>query len=266
MAPRKPNPEADPPELDKSVNQSTQMAFVVIETMAAMGRPVALAELSRQAGVPKVRVFRFLRTLLQMGYVLQDPETDRYRLSFRLFHLGQAVAEQIDILREARPIMAELSARTRFTVSLSQVEPTGMRILEMVRSPQPVEIVTRPGALLDFHASAQGKIALAWGKASIGTLPLRSWTSDTVTTADRVLAGLAAIRAQGWAEAPNETLPGVTAVSAPVFDMSGALAATLTIAGPTQFIDSPPRPELVTELLAAARNLSLQLGNTEQGR
>lgn len=253
-------------EFDKSVNQSTQMAFLVIEAMVAIGRPVGLAELARQAEMPKVRVFRFLRTLFQMGYVLQDPETEQYRLSFKLYHLGQAVAEQMDILREARPVMARLSEQTRYTVSLSQVEPTGMRILEMVRSPQPVEIVTRPGALLDFHASAQGKVALAFGDAQLGQVALQAWTAETCTEPAQVLAQLAAIREQGWAEAPNETLPGVSAVSAPVFDLTRKLAATLTIAGPTQTIQSPPRPELIAALLAAARALSIQLGNTEQGR
>lgn len=253
-------------ELDKSVNQSTQMAFLVIEVMAGIGRPVGLAELSREIGVSKVRVFRFLRTLLQMGYVLQDPETDQYRLSFKLYHLGQALADQIDLLRDARPVMAELSARTKFTVSLSQIEPGGMRILEMVRSKQPVEIVTRPGALLAFHASAQGKVALAFGAAELEPGPLTAWTTETATDPAEVTAQLAAIRARGWADAPNEILPGVSAVSAPVFDMTNRMVATLTIAGPAYTIQSPPRPELVDELLAAARNLSVQLGNTEQGR
>lgn len=46
------------------------MAFLIIEVMADIGRPVALSDLARQVGVSKVRVFRFLRTLLQLGYVL----------------------------------------------------------------------------------------------------------------------------------------------------------------------------------------------------
>ncbi|PSJ53601.1 IclR family transcriptional regulator [Kumtagia ephedrae] len=251
-------------ELDKSVNQSTQMAFLIIEVMAEIGKPVALSDLARRIGAPKVRVFRFLRTLLSLGYVLQDPDTEKYRLSYKLYHLGQALADSTDILREARPVMVELRDATGFTVSFSQMEPTGMRILDMVRTEQPVAIVTRPGALLDFHASAQGKIALAFGDARLPEEPLRQWTSETPTDPAAIAAEVQAVRAQGWAEAPNQTLQGVTAVSAPVFDMNGAFIATLTIAGPTNTIGSPPAPRFIEALKGAARKVSTNLGNTDQ--
>lgn len=251
-------------ELDKSVNQSTQMAFMVIEVMAEIGQPVGLTDLARRMSVPKVRVFRFLRTLLSLGYVLQDPETEKYRLSYKLYHLGQALADSTDILREARPVMVELRDATGFTVSFSQMEADGMRILDMVRTEQPVAIVTRPGALLDFHASAQGKVALAFGGAKLGTAPLRQWTSETPLDLDRVSNEVEAVRAKGWAEAPNQILEGVTAVSAPIFDMKGAFVATLTIAGPTNTIGSPPEARFVDALTAAARKISANLGNTDK--
>jgi len=251
-------------ELDKSVNQSTQMAFMIIEVMAEIGQPVGLSDLARRIGVSKVRVFRFLRTLLSLGYVLQDPETEKYRLSYKLYHLGQALADSTDILREARPVMVELRDATGFTVSFSQMEHGGMRILDMVRTEQPVVIVTRPGALLDFHASAQGKIALAFGGAKLAATALRQWTSETSTDRSAVEAEVAEVRTRGWADAPNQTLQGVTAVSAPVFDMTGDFVATLTIAGPTNTIGTPPDPRYVEALTAAARKISRNLGNTDQ--
>ena len=253
-------------ELDKTVNQSTQIAFMVIEVMAEIGQPVGLSDLARRMGVPKVRVFRFLRTLLSLGYVLQDAESEKYRLSYKLYHLGQALADSTDILREARPVMVELRDATGFTVSFSQMEPTGMRILDMVRTEQPVVIVTRPGALLDFHASAQGKIGLAFGGAKLGSEALRQWTSETPTDPAAVAAEVEEAYKRGWAEAPNQTLAGVTAVAAPVFDMTGDFVATLTIAGPTNTIGSPPSPAYVEALTAAARKISKNLGNMDQAR
>lgn len=248
-------------ELDKSTNQSTQMAFMIIEVMAEIGAPVGLSDLARKVGVSKVRVFRFLRTLLQMGYVLQDPETDRYRLSFKLYHLGQALGDSVDLLREARPVMSALRDATGCTVSFSQMEERGMRILDMMRTEQPVVIVTRPGALLDFHASAQGKIAMAFGGAILPT-DLHAWTDETPLDPEALAREVAEVRARGWAEAPNQTLQGVTAISAPVWDMTGAFAATITIAGPTSIIGAPPGPELIAKVLDAARAISRNLGHT----
>lgn len=250
-------------KLDKSVNQSTQMAFIIIEAMVEIGEPVALTDLARRLGVSKVRVFRFLRTLLTLGYVLQDSETEKYRLSYKLYHLGQALADTTDLLREARPTMVELRDATGFTVSLSQMEDGGMRILDMVRTEQPVVIITRPGALLGFHSSAQGKVALAFGGATLPAGALQRWTTATVTDPTRLMAEVARVHDQGWAEAPDQTLPGVTAISAPVFDMTGEFIATLTVAGPTTTIGSPPQPAIVTVLVTAARKISTNLGNRD---
>ena len=252
-------------ELDKSSNQSTQVAFAVIECMVEFGRPVALAELSRRLDIPKVRVFRFLRTLLSMGYVLQDASTEHYRLSYKLYHLGQALADSTDVLREARPIMTELRDRTGMTVSFGQIENGGMRVLDMVRSEHPVAIVTRPGALLDFHSSAQGKIALAFGGEKLWQqVPekLTAWTSETNTDRAKLEAEVAGVREKGWADAPGETLEGVSALSAPVYDMTGNLIATLTLAGPTNFLGSPPKDQFIEAVRESAARISSNLGYT----
>jgi len=253
--------------LNKSVNQSTQVAFLIIEEMAAVGEPVELSALARRLGMPKPRVHRFLRTLLSVGYVLQDPVSERYRLSLKLFHLGQAVADQTVLLTEARPLMVQLRDATNQTTTLSIIEAVGMRVLDIVRADSPVQIVTRPGALLDFHSSAQGKLALAFGPADAWNVvhagPLKQWTPLTNTKLSDLVAQVDGVRAQGWAEAPEETLSGVNALSAPVFDATKTLAATITIAGPMAAIPSPPKPEQVKAVRRAAMTISNNLGYTE---
>ena len=255
-----------PIEIDKSSNQSTQIAFAIIECMTEIGGPVALSELSKRLGMPKVRVFRFLRTLLAMGYVLQDEKTERYRLSYKLYHLGQALADSTDLLREARPVMAELRDATGMTVSFGQIEGAGMRVLDMVRSEHPVAIVTRPGALLDFHSSAQGKVALAFGDQALwNRLPEHphAWTKDTNTDLSALADEVAIVRKQGWADAPGQTLEGVSALSAPVRDMTGKLVATLTLAGPINLLGAPPHEHFIAAVIKAANKISSNLGFTE---
>lgn len=253
--------------LEKSVNQSTQVAFLVIEEMAAIGEPIELTTLARRLGMPKPRMFRYLRTLLSIGYVLQDPITDRYRLSLKLYHVGQSIADKTDLLSEARPVMVELSNETEQTATLSIIEAEGMRVLDIIRAPSPVLIVTRPGALLGFHSSAQGKVALAYGRPAlwdvVRSAPLRQWTPRTNTDIPTLEAEVAKVRAQGWADAPEQTLVGVTAVSAPIYDKTGEMGATITIAGPTTDIPSPPKPAQIAALLRAARTLSQNLGHAE---
>lgn len=257
-------------DLHRASNQSTQVAFLLIEAMAEIGDPVALTELARRLGMPKPRVHRYLKTLLKMGYVTQNPETERYRLSLKLFHLGQAVADRTVLLTEARPLMVQLRDETHQTVTLSLVEANGMRVLDIVRAASPVQIVTRPGSLLDFHSSAQGKLALAFGEPSmwdvVRSAPLRKWTPKTSTNLAALESEVALARMRGWADAPEETLMGVNALSAPIFDLTNQMLATVTIAGPTTAITSPPDQSLIEAVRQAARSISINLGHKEPSK
>lgn len=248
-------------------NQSTQVAFRLIEEMAASGEAHRVTDLAQTLALPKARVFRYLRTLASLGYVQQDAATERYRLTLKLFHLGQAVADSTKLLTEARPIMLRLRDRTSLTVTLSRIEDDGMRVLDIVRFASPVEIVTRPGALLDFHCSAQGKVALAFGPERLRLMVrrrrLKAWTHKTNIDPAVLAAEIELVRERGWAVAPEEVLPGVNALSAPVFGQGGMLEATLTIAGSLQLIAPAPSQSQIDIVIEAAQALSRNLGFTE---
>lgn len=246
--------------LDSSVNQSTQVAFRILETMAEIGEPVELSVLARKLDIPKPRAFRFLRTLVAIGYVLQDQTNDRYRLSLKLFHLGQAVADQTDLLTQARPQMTQLMRRTGQTVTFAVPEADGMRVLDIVRAPSPVQIVTRPGSILDYHASAMGKVALAFGGPE-GWAAIEQ--SGPAVDIARLRNRVETVRQCGWADAPGETLAGVNAISAPIFTSGRRFAATITVAGPLETLPSPPPQELIDAVCGTARAISASLGLME---
>lgn len=247
--------------------QSLRSAFQVIEEMAAIGEPVGVTELAKALGMPKTRTFRYLRTLKALGYVSQDLSTEKYRLTLRLYHLGQAVADSTQLLTEARAAMVQLRKDTAQTVTLSSIESGGVRVLDIVRAHSPVEIVTRPGALLEFHSSAQGRVALAFGPARLWNAvrgrTLGRWTPRTNTDIARLEAEVEEARRRGWATAPEQTLVGVNALAAPIFGAGGDLIATITVVGSLQHLPAEPPADLVAFVLQAARRISENLGCTE---
>jgi len=247
--------------------QSLKSAFKVIEEMAALGEPVGVTELSKALGMPKTRTFRYLRTLKTLGYVSQDTSTEKYRLTLRLFHLGQAVADSTQLLTEARSALIQLRKETGQTATLSSIEDDGVRVLDIVRAQSPVQIVTRPGALLEFHSSAQGRVALAFGPPKLWDAvrgkALTRWTPKTDIDIEKLEAEVAKTRERGWATAPEQTLVGVNALAAPIFDSNGALIATTTVAGSLQHVPVDPPAELLAAVLQAARRVSENLGCTE---
>ena len=248
-------------------NQSTVTAFSVLEEMATHSEACRVTDLAAALGMPRARIYRYLQTLVTLGYVRQDPATERYRLTLKLFHLGQAIADGTKLTSVARPIMAALRDHVAQTVTLSIPEETGMRVIDIVRTESPVQIVTMPGAILSLHSSAQGKIALTWGRPSY-----REQLDTALAEGDPALAGVDPVRLEqelvrarekGWATAPEETLRGVNAVSAPIFDNEGRFTAAITIVGSVEEIKPEPAEFFVTAAINAAREISAGIGCME---
>ena len=77
----------------------------IIEAMAERGSPVGVSELARMIGENKPRTYRHLRTLVERHYVTQDPQSEKYALTLKLFHLGQSIAAHTTFVNVAREIM-----------------------------------------------------------------------------------------------------------------------------------------------------------------
>lgn len=235
--------------------------FQLIEAMAAHQRPIGVSELARAVGMPRARTHRHLRTLVDIGYAAQEAAGERYLLTPRLFHLGQSVAGQIDLLGAARAVMPGLLARVGLAVSIGQIEARGVRVLDIMRPQSAIEISTSPGALFAFRGSAQGKVAMAFAPECRAAV-LAEGPLDATLEAD-LETELEAVRRQGWALSAQEVLAGINALAAPVFDAEGRLAGTIALVGLIQSLPRDPDPDVIEALLHAARQISEQLGYRE---
>ena len=243
---------------------SVDLVLDLMELLAAAPRPRGVSDIARDLRISKARAHRHLRALVQRGYVRQDPETERYEIGVKLLALGEAVRDRFDVLGAMRPEMALLREATGQAVTASALVEGAVTVLEMLQGRTLVEFGIRPGARLDFHASAHGLIALAFGPPSLldSVLagPLTTFTAATVTGSDAVRAEVARVRAQGWATAMDQVLTGVNALAAPVFDHRGDWRGAIAIVGASQFIAALPSEDQIAEVTRAAAEASRRLG------
>lgn len=246
--------------------QSVAMALQVLETLAKAKGDMGVTALASALDTTKSRIHRHLRTLKSLGYISQSEQTERYRIGARLIALGQAASGSADFTSVAQSHMRALRDRTGQAVSLGQVEETGIRILNTLHGNMQIDVGVRPGSLLGFCNSAQGKVALA-------SMPLdkrqplipdsiTASTEFTITDAGDLAAHIDQVARQGWATAPNETMLGLNALACPIFDADGDPVATVAIVSLTQYIETPPDPEQIEAVREAAARISTDLGYT----
>ncbi|MCI5109486.1 MAG: IclR family transcriptional regulator [Marivita sp.] len=245
--------------------QSVALALQVLEAMAFSEGEVGVTELAQALGTTKSRIYRHLRTLVSLGYLTQSEETERYRIGARLIGLGRAAAGSTDLTSVAMPHLRALRDRTGQAVSLGQIEPTGIRILNTLPGRMQIEVGVRPGSLLGFWNSAQGKVALAFTPRSRwpDLIPetISPMTEFTITDHAALYAHIDDIAARGWSTAPNETMLGLNALACPIFGLDGEPVATVAIVSLTQYISTPPDADQIDAVQEAARRISAELGH-----
>jgi len=210
--------------------RSVRLTLDVIETLAHAPREMGVTEIAERLGVSKPSVFRHLTTLVDGGYLQQNAATSRYHWGPRLFLLGRIAPPRFDLAALAEPAMAELRDRLDQTVVLAAPAAAELVVLATVGSNKQIEIGVQRGSTLALHASAQGKIALAFGPEALrrnlepALLPFTPSTITDIAVLDREVKQA---RERGWAMAPGEVMLGINALAVPVVDGAGTFVATL---------------------------------------
>jgi DNA-binding IclR family transcriptional regulator len=240
---------------------SVARAIAVLETLAAHPEGLGVNELGRRLGVNASSASRLLATLEQGGLVERDA-LGPYRLGLGLLRLAHAALDRLDVRELARPLLAELARSTGETATLSLPEtgPGAAVTVDFVRSPASVASTAVLGRPTVPHATAVGKVVLAFRPGGLPPQPLAVLTDRTITDAGALERAIAEVRGRGWAEALGEREPDLHAVAVPVAGPGGELVAVLGVQGPAGRLGAAPRRAARVALLAAAAELERRLG------
>jgi DNA-binding IclR family transcriptional regulator len=210
---------------------AVQRAVDVLDALAEARTELGTNEIARRTGINVSSISRLLSTLVSAGLVQHVPSSGRYRLGVRILQLAGAARDSLDIRAVSRPYLEELTELTGETSTLSLPGDHDLLTVDFVQSPRSVRSVAEIGRNSVAHATAAGKVFLAWG----GTLPdgdLVAYTEQTIVDRSALAAEIAKVAERGWAQAVGEREEDLNAVAAPVRDAAGRLRAVLGVQGP----------------------------------
>jgi DNA-binding IclR family transcriptional regulator len=265
-------PASDPyrdrtaPDERAKLNQSVRKAITLLRATAE-DRNANVSSLARAAGLPRATALRMIQTLEQEGFVLRIPGDDRVLLGPELLRLARNTDEQLLLREVSRPIVGELVATVRETVTLSVVAPDGgLDLVSQVDAPHQLRPKSWVGQRFPLHTSASGKVLLAaYDKERLERFlldPLAQFTPSTITSAEALRAELERIREQRYAIAVDEEEESLSGIATGISSQANELLGVLTVGGPTQRLDRRRGQHAVDHLLRAAGQIrsALQRG------
>lgn len=242
---------------------TVERAVAVLHALADSAGDLGNNEIARRTGINVSTVSRLLGTLAHDELVTRVPDTGRFRLGPRLVELGNAALARVDIRELCRPHLAALTRATGETATLSIPYDAGTITVDFVQSPSSVRSVAQVGRPSIAHATATGKVFLAYTE-TMPDGPLAPYTARTVTDVAALAAEIGEVRTRGWAQAVGERETELNAVAAPVLGADRALTAVLGVQGPAGRFGPEAMADAVGQLLSHGSELSR--ARPERGR
>jgi IclR family acetate operon transcriptional repressor len=223
--------------------RTVERALDVLECLREAAGPVPLTEICRRTRLSPATAHRLLAVLERRRYIYRDGRTRHYALGFQSFHLGQTREAMQATARRARPGLERLAAEFGVAAHFCAREGTRVILLEGARPPAAATLAgdgPPPPAFeryVDAHATAIGKVLLAYLpdddiRKLYRDVPLTRHTRDTLTSVERLLKALAAVRRDGFATDRNELRENAFGAAVPLVNLLGAINLGIWLAWP----------------------------------
>lgn len=239
--------------------QSIETGFTILKEVVKSEEPITITKLASLCDMPKSQLYRYLVSLCRIGF-LQKGEDLRYSLGNELVAIGLHALKKIDIQTKALPYIKRLNQTLDETVALAVwINHEGPTFISWEESKKPININVRVGSIVPLTNNATGNIFAAFLSESQTEELIREELMKNYEDESTFKKLIGEARVNGYATTTSY-LPGISAISAPVFDQQSHLVAAITVIGLTGNMDISKDSKLTKELLNTAGELSRDIG------
>ena len=235
-------------------------AFSVFDCFSESRPKLSLQEISKDLRLAKSTTFRLVTVLERLGYLVRL-EDQKFCLSLKFVRLGGLAQGTLDIWKIARPVMEDLAISSRESVTLYTVEGQDRICLDVFTTPAPLMSLNRPGERAPLSLGAASLILMAYLPAQALKTILPSVSRRLRHSQKDLNSILNTVRKQQYAVSHGGSVPGISALSVPLFGSDDTSRHSLSIVMPTVRARGRIAP-LLQSLRRAGQKVSTGLGAT----
>ncbi len=248
--------------------QSVEVSGRLLKALADARHPLPLGELAANAELTPAQAFTYLVSLVKLNLVKRDHMSGNYEPGPLCLRLGLLHLETQPSYRAAIPHAVTLAASLGHSVAICTPGSQGPTIVRYEHGGFPLHVNLHIGTVMSLEMTATGRVFCAFSDASLlQTMQAQQYGSSTHPAPPHPASMqkadfqklLSAIRERGLERGINAPSPGVSSLSAPVFDQHGKLCLTLTVIGSSGNIDVDWNGKTAAALRGAATAITREL-------
>jgi IclR family pca regulon transcriptional regulator len=245
---------------DKEFMATLAKGLAVLGTFDKARPAMTLSQAAQATGLSRATARRILRTLTELGYVLQNGR--QFSLSSGILKLGFAYLATQNWIEQASPLMRQLGEQ--FHESCSAAILQGSEIVYVARFPagRIMSVTLAVGTRLPAFHTALGRIQLGFLDEAevwcrLKSLRVEAYTPSTITDIQALFDRVREDHAQGFSIVDEELERGLRAIAVPIVDRDGQTVAALNLSThSTRTTRNEMRDRFLPSLRAVAEQIS----------
>jgi len=240
-------------------------AFNIIEVLK--NGETGLLDIAKKVEQNKTTVHRILNTMIQLGYIRQNQENQKYQLSLKFVELGNSVLNRFDIVALAKPFIRALSESVNEVVHLVTIDGSDIVYIDKIEAENAIRMHSYIGKRIPLYCTAVGKAYLAnLDEAERAEtlksieMPEEKYTPNTITDIEEYKAVLERAKVEGFAMDNEEFELGVICVAAPIFSYDGKIRHAISISTPKMRMNDEKLEVFSEKVKETAGEISRELG------
>lgn len=239
--------------------QSLELGLDILKTIANVGKPLTVTEISVLCGISKSKLHRYLTSFSRSGILQKNAEL-KYTLGIDLILLGLKASEQFDVQAICHPYLVQLKEELNETTALAIWGEHGPFFIQWEAGNRAVNLGIKTGSQVSVTESAPGKLFIAYLPRERTQHLINHELTELGIGMDSLTDELQTIRQQGYCVSTDSVVPGITAVSCPAFDINGNIVAALTVVFMVGALDTSEGSNFIQLLKQKSSELSGALG------
>ncbi|EOD79757.1 Transcriptional regulator KdgR, KDG operon repressor [Grimontia indica] len=238
---------------------SVLKTFAILQALSSQ-KDIGVSELAQRLMMSKSTVYRFLQTMKTLGIVSQEGDSEHYSLTLKLFEMGAAALEYVDLVEIANAEMSNVATVSGEAVSLGIEDGDSFVYVHKLDASHSLGVQVRVGSRHSLVDAALGNVFLAEKSESETKRIWQETGGDDDTDFATLMIKLEAVRKKGYAFDREEHEVGVIALAVPVYDRFNKAVASLSVDMPTVRYSQDVCDRYKAALLQAAAAISSKLG------
>jgi len=249
------------PEVPSGASSPSLRNLQILEVLANEARPLTATEINATLKFPKPTIHRLVSNLEEEGFLARHIDGRSYVPGPKLRNMMRGVLRAVHHSVPQREILSRLNLKIGETCNLSVQDGDAMIYIDRVETQWPLRIQLQVGSRVPLHATAAGKLSLAYMsprtlKQFLDFSILQKYTDKTIASTDEAMEEIRNIRNIGHSTDNEEFVAGMIAVAVPVLGSRNELLATVSFHAPRERLSLKAGLKHTVDLHNAAAEIS----------